>query len=50
VKTIGSYSTPAEAYVAMTRIESAGIKAVVRDEFIVSFHWLISDAIGGRKD
>lgn len=49
MKIISTYSTPAEAHVAMTRLESAGIEAVVRDELTVTFDWFYSNAIGGVK-
>lgn len=49
MKTLASFSTPAEAHVALTRLESAGIEAVIRDEFTVTFWWLWSNAIGGVK-
>ncbi len=49
MRVVSTYSTPAEAHVALSRLESAGIKAVVRDEFTVTLNWLYSDAIGGVK-
>ncbi len=49
MRVVSTFSTPAEAHVALSRLESAGIKAVVRDEFTVTFNWLYSDAIGGVK-
>jgi hypothetical protein len=49
MKVVASFSTPAEAHVALTRLNSAGIDAAIRDEFTVTFDWLMSNAIGGVK-
>ena len=49
MRVVATYSTPAEAHVALSRLESAGIQAAVRDEFTVTFNWLYSDAVGGVK-
>jgi hypothetical protein len=49
MKVVSTYSTPAEAHVALSRLESAGIDAVIRDEFTVTFDWFYSNAIGGVK-
>jgi hypothetical protein len=49
MQTIAAYSTPGEAHVALSRLHSAGIAAVTRDELTVCFNWLWSDAIGGVK-
>jgi hypothetical protein len=49
MKAVASYSTPTEAHVALTRLVSAGIDAVIRDEFTVTFGWWYSNAIGGVK-
>ena len=49
MKIVSTYSTPAEAHVALSRLESAGIDAVTRDEFTVTFNWFYSNAIGGVK-
>ena len=49
MKTVAAYSTPTEAYVALTRLTSARIDAVIRDEFTVTFNWFLSNAIGGVK-
>lgn len=46
---IASYSTPAEAPIAISRLVASGIQAETRDEFTVTFNWLLSDAIGGVK-
>ncbi len=47
--TVATFSTPAEAHVALTRLEGSGLHAVIRDEFTVTFNWLLSNAIGGVK-
>lgn len=49
MKTIASFSTPAEAHVAMSRLISAGIAAAIRDEHTIALDWLVSNAIGGVK-
>lgn len=49
MKTIAAFSTPAEAHVVLTRLQSAGIRAAIRDEFTVTFDWFMSNAIGGVK-
>lgn len=49
MKTVAAFSTPAEAHVVLTGLESAGIQAVIRDEFTVTLDWYMSNAIGGVK-
>lgn len=49
MKTVAAFSTPTEAHLLVARLVSAGIGAVVRDEFTVTFNWLLSNAIGGVK-
>lgn len=49
MKVVASFSTPAEAHVAMTRLVSAGVYAGIRDEFTITFDWFMSNAIGGVK-
>lgn len=49
MKTIAAFSTPTEAHLALTRLQSAGIAAAIRDEFTVTFDWFMSNAIGGVK-
>jgi hypothetical protein len=46
---IARFSTPAEAHVVLTRLQSAGFHAAIQDEFTVQFNWPLSDAIGGVK-
>lgn len=40
---------PAEAHVLVSRLQSAGIAAAVRDELTLQVDWLWSNAIGGVK-
>ena len=47
--TIGIYSTPFEANMAKSKLESAGIYAFVADEYTIGINWLYSNALGGVK-
>jgi hypothetical protein len=47
--TIGSFSTPYEANLVKSQLESAGIPAFVADEYTVGMNWLYSNALGGVK-
>jgi hypothetical protein len=47
--TIGRYSTPYEANMVKSQLESAGIPAFVADEYTVGMNWLYSNALGGVK-
>jgi hypothetical protein len=49
MKTIATFSTVTEAQLALSRLESAGVEAVMRDEFMVTNDWLSSNAVGGVK-
>lgn len=49
MKVVASFSTPAEAHLALTRLTSAQIEAVIRDELTVTLNWLWSNAVGGVK-
>ena len=46
---IGRYSTPYEANMVKSQLESAGIPAFVADEHTVGMNWLYSNALGGVK-
>jgi len=46
---IGSYSTPYEANLVKSQLESAGIPAFVADEYTIGMNWLYSNALGGVK-
>ena len=46
---IGRYSTPYEANMAKSKLESAGIPAFVADEYTIGMNWLYSNALGGVK-
>lgn len=47
--TIGSYSTPFEANMVKSQLESAGIPAFIVDEYTIGMNWLYSNALGGVK-
>ncbi|MDF3056103.1 MAG: phosphoenolpyruvate synthase [Rariglobus sp.] len=49
MKTLAAFSTPMEAYLAVARLESAGVKTVLRDEHMVTLNWLASTAVGGVR-
>lgn len=49
MRTLASYSTPSEAQVVWSRLTSAGVDAVIRDELTVGSLWIYSNAIGGVK-
>jgi hypothetical protein len=49
MKTVAAYSLVSETHAPLSRLHSAGIAAVVRDEHSIQFNWLWSDAIGGVK-
>ncbi len=49
MKVVATFSTPTEAHVVLSRLESSGIDAAIRDEFTVIFDWFYSNAIGGVK-
>jgi len=47
--TLCSYRDPIDAELAKTRLDHAGIPAVLLDQFLPSIQWLYSFAIGGVK-
>jgi hypothetical protein len=47
--TLRSYRDPIDAELAKTQLESAGIPAVVVDQYLISIQWLYSGALGGVK-
>jgi hypothetical protein len=47
--TIGSYSTPYEANMVKSQLESAGIPVFIADEYTIGMNWLYSNALGGVK-
>ncbi len=49
MKTVARYSMLSEAHIALTRLHSAGVDAVIRDEFTITCDWFMSNAIGGVK-
>lgn len=46
---IAAFEIPAVAHIALARLESAGIEAVLDGEHHVSMDWGISNAVGGVK-
>ena len=49
MKTLATLSLPAEAHLLAARLESAGIRVVLRDDTTIQTDWLLSNAIGGIK-
>lgn len=47
--TISSYSTPYEANMVKSQLESAGIPVFIADEYTIGMNWLYSNALGGVK-
>ncbi len=47
--TVGSYLYPADADVAETSLDAAGIEAFLDDENYVRLNWFYSNALGGVK-
>jgi hypothetical protein len=47
--TLKSYSTPIEAQVARTKLESEEIECFIRDEHTLTINWLYSNAMGGVR-
>jgi transposase-like protein len=47
--TLRSYRDSIDAELAKTQLESAGIPAIIVDQYLVSIQWLYSGAIGGVK-
>ena len=47
--TIGSYSTPFEANMVKSQLDSAGIPTFIADEYTIGMNWLYSNALGGVK-
>ena len=48
-RAIATFQTPHLAHLAKSRLASEDIHSVVRDEYIVTMNWLLSNAIGGVK-
>ncbi len=49
MQVVATYPTTEAAYLAASRLESAGIDVEVRDEAIVSLNWMYALAIGGVR-
>jgi hypothetical protein len=44
---IASFSDLSMAYIARSKLESAGIPCVLENEYLVGIHWFYSNAVGG---
>lgn len=49
MKVIAAFPTLDQAYLAVSRLESSGIKAELRDEATITLNWLLSPALGGVR-
>ncbi len=49
MRTVATYSMPSEALAPMSRLQSAGIAANLRDDATLQMNWMWSNAIGGVK-
>ncbi|WP_221030395.1 DUF2007 domain-containing protein [Actomonas aquatica] len=49
MKTVATYSMPAETHVPLSRLHDAGIDAVARDDATLQLNWMWSNALGGVK-
>ncbi len=49
MQVVASYLNLERAHLALSRLQSAGIEAELRDEATVTLYWLLSPAIGGVK-
>jgi hypothetical protein len=49
MRTVAVFSMVSETHAPLSRLHSAGIAAVVRDEHTLQFNWLWSNALGGVK-
>ncbi|NJC87171.1 MAG: DUF2007 domain-containing protein [Desulfuromonas sp.] len=47
--TIATFSTPLDANMAKSALESADIPVFIADEFTIGINWLYSNALGGVK-
>ena len=47
--TIATFSTPFDANMAKSVLESAGIPVFIADEYTIGMNWLYSNALGGVK-
>ena len=47
--TVGSYSTPYEAGLAMAELQSFDLDATLKDDNAIHINWLWSNALGGIK-
>ena len=47
--TVATFDNPTIAHIARSRLESAGIRAVLDGEHHIAMDWLITNAVGGVK-
>ena len=47
--TLATFSTPIDANMAKSVLESAGIPVFIADEYTIGMNWLYSNALGGVK-
>lgn len=47
--TVGVFYKNVDAYLARSRLESAGIECFLADEYIISADWFLANAVGGIK-
>ncbi len=49
MRTVAQNFFPAEAYIPLSKLQSAGIEATLRDDSPLQMNWMWSNAIGGVK-
>lgn len=49
MRTVAQYFLPAEAHIPLSKLQSAGIHATLRDEATLQMNWLWSQAVGGVR-
>lgn len=49
IRTVSTYTTATEAYIAKGRLQAEGIPAYIADEHYISAQWTISQALGGVR-
>ena len=49
IRTVSTYTTATEAYIAKGRLQAEGIPAYIADEHYIGAQWTISQALGGVR-
>ena len=49
LRTIATFTYPAETFVIKSKLESEGIECFIKDELTIQSHNFLSNAIGGLK-